>query len=281
MIDNLRRQLLLGLPVLAGGVAVVDAAGNRSAAIRPESVFKGPRETLHALAKVLGSMDGNPCYHWLGGRIFDKRDAAPLAEPMLDWEGCTIRRFAWEGPDRLRMTYRGIILFKAVDGSVIDEFRSPAGDGSTPVAHFRTALGAYTFTSNGIEASPRFKGRLGTNPNPFALPWIAAGDDVWLTLDERVEYTRPGTNIVIADNAVFRFQSRLSEIADANRAMASANISYHSEIPYYDWMGMAGVSGHTLWGAAGKKYAGLDSLPERFVEAVIRRYPTHFSDPLT
>ena len=101
-----------------------------------------------------------------------------------------------------------------------------------------------------------------------------------LTLDERVEYTRPGTTTVIADNAVFRYQSRLSEIADASLAMASANASYHSEIPYYDWMGMAGVDGHTLWGAAGKKYARLDSLPERFVAAVTRRYPTHFSDPL-
>ena len=89
-----------------------------------------------------------------------------------------------------------------------------------------------------------------------------------------------GTTTVIADNAVFRYQSRLSEIADASLAMASANASYHSEIPYYDWMGMAGVDGHTLWGAAGKKYARLDSLPERFVAAVTRRYPTHFSDPL-
>lgn len=281
MIDKNRRGLMLGLPIgLVGASLLQGASASDADATQSSAAPVNPRETLHALAKVLGAIDGSRAYNWLSGRIFSKQNAVPLAEPILDWEGCTIRRFAFESPDRLRMTYRGIILFKAVDGPVIDEFASPVSGKPNAVKHFRTAIGTYVFTSTGIEPSARFKGRLGVNPNPFVLPWAVAGDDVWMTLDERVEYTRPSTTLLVADNAIFRYQSRLSEIQDKHTSAASANISYHSEIGYYDWMGMMGVEGHTIWGAAGKKYAKLSELPSNFVDEVVRRYPTHFSDPL-
>jgi hypothetical protein len=277
------RRSLLAATLSAGPLIAVAGTSsiNGKQAQRLQKFDTGlPTDNLYGLAKIAGSTDGSTTCTWLGGRIYSKLADAKLAEPFLDWEGVQLKRFLFESATRIRYVFRGAILFKGLGGEYLDEFENPITGQRNKVNHFFTQIGTYDFTTEGIVASSRFNGFLAHNPSPLLFTWQVLGDDIWLELDERVRYTPKSTGKEIADNAIFRFGSSLSDVKDRSKVLASACVSYSTQLPFYDWMGMRGVDGYTLWSGAGRKYASIAEFPQERRQKIERLSPGFFTASL-
>lgn len=277
-----RRALLAATLGVAPAMSIADIATIKGSERSVQGGFnpESPEDNLYALAKIAGSTDGGTTCTWLGGRIYSKRTDARLAEPFLDWEGIQLKRFVFRSNTRVQYLFRGAILFRALGGSYLTEFASPVTGKKSKVTHFFTQIGTYDYTTAGIIPSPRFNGILAHNPSPLLFTWQVLGNDVWLELDERVRYTPASTGKEVADNAIFRFGSNLADLADRNKSVAPACVSYSTQMAYYGWMGMSGVDGYTLWNGAGRKFASIAEFPPERRRQIEQLAPDFFEASL-
>jgi hypothetical protein len=243
-----------------------------------------PADNIRALVKTLGDSAGRDTFTISFGRIFGA-GANDLARPLFDFKAARITSFKARENGAYETRFRGMIYFTDIrSGRIIDSWRNPYTDRDDPVTHWETGgETGYTYTVTGTVPRAEFKGELGDDKRgrPFILPWIVNGDDVWLTLDERVKYTRRTDGALRTDNAIMRYQTVLSELEDDSRSSATCHTSWHTEQNWMPWMRMDAQPGRLMWGGAGRKYERLDQLPADFVAEVERRRPGALSKPIS
>lgn len=276
-----RRRILQGG---ATGVALATVGTGASALVparRTELNFTDPAFNVEALARILGDSTGKPTWTWSSGRLFAARKEGEFVDPILDYQGCKVITFRPIADGGFEMRFRGTILFMALGESVpLEIYKNPWNGNEAKVTHFRTSLGRIIYTPKGIVPIPTFKGEMGDNHSPFLLPWERVGDDLWVTLDERVRYQRPSDNEWRVDNAINRYRCSASELANPKRTSVAAEFSWHTQLNWMTFLGMGDAPGGVMWGGAGKKYASLDALPTPFVDAAEKRFPGILTKPI-
>ena len=245
--------------------------------------FRAPADNIIAVVKTLGDISGRDSYSVSFGRIFGAV-GNDLATPLFDFKSARVTSFRARGDGAYETRFRGMIYFTDIaGGAIIDEWRNPYTKTLNKVVHWET-LGetGYTYTVNGTVPRTDFKGTIGDDKRgkPYIVPWLVNGDDVWLTLDERVKYTRRSDGALRTDNAINRYQTSLSELQNADINAARCSTSWHSEQNWMVWMNLDDQPGRMMWGGAGRKYAGLGELPQDFVREVERRKPGALTKPI-
>ena len=272
---------------VVGSVVAAEAPGSplRRGAVRVRTLdFSSPADNLYALVKTLGDLRGVQTYTISYGQIFGAV-GNELALPLFAFKAARVQSFQPRGAEAWETRFRGMIYFCDLEtGGVIDSWKNPYTGRTVPVIHWAT-LGesGYTYTTRGLVARSTFRGEFGADKRdkPLVLPWVVNGEDVWLTLDERVKYVRASDGALRSDNAINRYQTSLGELQDANFSSARCFTSWHTDQNWMPWMDMDSYPGRLMWGGAGRKYAGLEQMPADFVAEVERRVPGALSKPLS
>ncbi len=233
-----------------------------------------PADNVYALVKIQGDVSGKFTVSWGQGHIFGIKDAE-MARPMLRYQSCRMGVYERQPDGAFRFRYRGLILYQDyASGAYIDRFENPYTGRSVDVRNWRSSIGELTYTKQGVRAARAFNGNTGKPyGEPYVLPWVRAGNIIWTTLDERVEYERPSDLEWRRDNAILRYESRWDELVDPNRTAASASTSFQTHIDWFSWLEMDDKSGGLMQGGAGRKFGSLEELPAEFLSAAETKFP--------
>lgn len=282
-----RRKLLGGL-ALASALPATSAMG--MSGTKPEKLpglslpldFSSPEMNLLAYVRLVGDSSGKPTFGWSHGRIYGTLEGE-LSTTLLDYISCRRVEFKKLDDGSWAQGYRGLILMTdPKTGKVIDNFRNPYTGEDNKIIHFKTAFGAAVFSVTGTRSlvsfeseSPKDNGHKDT----FVMPWSVVGDDAWATYDERVAYRRRD-GAWRTDNAVYRYQTLLSELTNPEITSPSRNMMWSTELPWFTYMKMGERPGHLMWAGMGKKYNSLEDIPKYLVDEAERRYPGFLSTPI-
>jgi hypothetical protein len=271
-----RRQLLT---MAAAGTVGLLSAPTWSAA-QPRYDFSNPADNLQAFVKITGDLTGRETYQWSSGRLFGSTPGN-LAKPLADFQACRKQQYL-KVADGYRCLYRGMIIFFELQSeNVLRVFDNPYTDKRNDVTHYRTQLSEYTITPQGYRGGITEIGESGVpRKAPFLLDWTVAGDDVWVSHDERLKYTRPGGGNVRIDNLLSQYHCRFDELNDTGLSSVRCDLSWRAELTWFPWMGMDGHPGHIFWGGMGRNYHEIDDLPDRLLTAVDALWPGALSQPL-
>lgn len=271
-----RRELLT---MAAAGVGGLLSTPTLSAA-QSRYDFSNPADNLQAFVKITGDLTGRETYQWSSGRVFGSTPGN-LAEPLADFQACRKQQYL-KVADGYRCLYRGIIIFFDLQsGDVLRVLDNPYTDKRNDVTHYRTQLSEYTITPQGYRGGITEIGESGVpRKAPFLLDWTVAGDDVWVSHDERLKYTRPDGGNVRIDNLLSQYHCQFGELDDTGLSSAGCDLSWRAELTWFPWMGMDGHPGHIFWGGMGQKYHKIDELPNRLVTAAEAIWPGALGQPL-
>jgi hypothetical protein len=273
-----RRQALAAGPLL--GLATTASLATPIPRIRSYD-FDRPGDTIHALVKIIGDVSGRTTYGWSQGEIFGLTPGA-LARPLLRYESCRIGRYIAGADGAFEYRYRGMIFYKDYDtGAFIDRFRNPYTEAIVPVRHFQTSIGRYVYTERGVAPNAAFKGETGKRfGEPFRLPWTIVGDDIWVTLDERVRYRRPSDGEYRVDNAILRYAAKNRALEDARLTSVPCTSSWQTQLNWFGWLGMDAREGMIMQGGHGRKFETLEELPPALRKFAELKFPGSTSSPI-
>lgn len=240
--------------------------------------FANPADNLYGLIKLMADLSGQRRFWVQPGRIYAFQEGK-LAEPILNYTGCTVRSVRRISDIEYQSRYRGWMLMQdPLTDEVIDEWSNPITGELNEVAHFATWVGKRTFTDQGVKYSGTGSAQFTWFDRPFVLPWQVLDDDVWCPFEQFSIYTDPAGNKRY-EKAIHTYHGKLSDLENPELTMARSTIASQSQSLWFPWMKMERVSGHMILRSLGKKYESADGLMPWLVEELDKRYPGGLTDP--
>ncbi len=112
------------------------------------------------------------------------------------------------------------------------------------------------------------------------MGWNIAGDDVWITYDERVVVRAEDGSVAYADSSMYRYHASLKQLQDPHQPSADTIMSWDTETTWWPWLEMGDREGHMIFGSMGRKLARLDDVPEMVIAASEERFPEQLARPI-
>lgn len=280
---NRRSVLTAGaLSPLGAGLSACAYGGEERIADGPVlcDLTRAP-DTVEAVVKLQGDLNGAPTIQWRQGHILGLVEGQ-MAVPMLRYQSAQLGRFIRQDNGDFRFKYRGVFVYQDYEtGEFLETYQNPFTGKTVEVTHFRTSIGEFSYTTLGPKPSRKFKGQTGhAYGTPYHLPWVRAGDKVWVTLDERVEYERPSDGAWRRDNAFIRYETDWDALMDPTKTAVPASSSFHTHVDWFTWLDMPGHPGGLMQGGAGRKFFDLSDLPQDLLSFVDEKFPGALSDPI-
>ncbi len=283
-----RRVMLGGMATAftaacAGTTGIGRAQSSATLSSRPIDI-NAREDNVRAYLKIISDLSEKPTYRYHTGRILAVPKHLHLGEPFVDFVAIKQDRVRELPGGVFQHAYRGIILFTDKDsGEILETFQNPLTGETNEVKHYKTSRGAINYIPEGV-----YFRRIGGNPSPLSpenekpmrLAWSSAGDDTWVTYDERFSFSDKDGNHVAADNSMYRYMTNMRQLQDMGLTSADMAMSWQTETMFWSWMNMSGHPGHLIFGSMGGKYGSIDELPQKHVQWAQAYLPDHLTDTI-
>jgi hypothetical protein len=262
-----RGFVMAGLAGLSAGQAVaLPAIG--PAADRLEADFSKPEDNLRHLMRVTASLDEEDVPWWFNGIVYGMvGEGAP--QPLFHFEGLEIYWLSHLDDGTFELTGGTVSFMRDLEsGEMLREYKNPYTGEINQVDAAAQGGGrgrGFNYSVNGVRAS----WRLADIPDqPLLLEWHAARDTVWL--HNRTAYP-PGTPPPREQRQTMFVP--LDQFNDPGVRNLPTLFSSTVIQPWFRWMNMGDLPGHTIWHAGGSKIKSIDDLPKDFRERAEADHP--------
>lgn len=279
-----RRSVLAATAMAPGGFSLASCTSTNCPRVQRRSPiydFALPHDNVEAIVKIQGDLTGIPTINWRQGHILGVVEDR-MAVPMLRYQSAQLGRFIRQDNGDYLFRYRGVFVYQDYEtGEFLESYENPFTGKMVPVRHFRTSIGEYSYTDLGPKPSRNFNGQTGHKyGTPYRLPWVRAGDEIWVTLDERVEYSRPSDGAWRRDNAFIRYATAWSDLMNPDLTSTPASSSFHTHVDWFTWLDMPDHPGGLMQGGSGRKFFGISDLPEDFLNFAESKFPGVLTTPV-
>lgn len=260
-----RRSFLLG----AAGAAMLGQVRPAAAAGAARLDLADPAQSLTAMLRMQGRLDGRDAPWWYFGKIYGVvGESAPRL--LVRFEGLEIMRLTPVGDGEYAVTGATTSYFQDPrTKQVLETFANPyTGKTNTVTPNMigGTANPVAFYSPRGVRPArvPAEQWRY----DGLHLTWDFHGDMVWMSHDRVYP---PGLPQPMGESSVMR--SKVAELFDLDRAFVPAGFSSTYFAPFPKWLEMAGQPGHVIWHADGIKLDSVEQLPAEFLGRMRRQYP--------
>ncbi len=268
--SNWSRRMLLGAALtVAVAPDIVAAAGAKPAApVAPVTLT--PLDAVRLQLKMMASLTDAYVPWFYTGRIYAVRGATPPLH-LFDFEGTENYWVRKLPDDRWSVASSTLTFFRdAVTGAWLDRFDNPLTQRTVDVGPnvLRSRPGnAPVWSAEGMA----FMGR------KMALKASVhrGGNLLWMTTSRGFA---GGPQPSMEAQSMF---GDTREIDNPKLASAMAHFSSTTFSPWLRWMDSAGVVGHLIWHAAGRKIESNAQMPADYVQRAENFGSRHFLDPET
>ncbi len=242
-------------------------------------------DVFKAYARMRGLTPKKLALWWYAGTIYVQRDGEVLL-PFLNIEGFSFSRIQVTPEGKLDQVLAEAGYYKDVTtGEVIGEWTNPLNNQKVKPRH-------YSLVQH-IIADETSITMTDTNLQPIAThgrigPAMVSGDTVWIgeNFSNKYEIPKregrdpleyPGQFIVSSSLATF--ESKISDLNDANKEFVPSSLSYQSISGYMPWMRMGRERGTVNWQLSGRKLRSLDELPVDLRKRLEADHPGWLANP--
>lgn len=281
-----RRKFLGASAAMSYGLApwVLGACQAQSVIRNPHDINLGdPQDNVYAIIKILGDVSGAPTTWWSDGHIFGSQEGE-MIRPLMKYQSVKKGRFIKQDNGDYKYLYQGITLYLDYETEdLLDSFTNPYTNERVKVRHYKTSIGEYSYSKEGMKPSAKFKGRVNKDKapkKPYLLEWNRVGDIISTMLDERVEYQRPSDGVWRRDNAILRYQSYWSELINGDVSAARARLNLQAQTDWFTWLNMNDQPGAIIQGGEGYKFNSLEDVPGRVLALAEQPFPGLLQKPI-
>ena len=259
-----RRDLLAGMGgvlssqlVVAPGHAVAQAGGSTAGGAMD---LDDPATSLRAYIKLRGSLDNEPVFDVVQGRVYAILPGEPV-RPL----------FRMIGAQRSLYTFRSALEYQATtrylgwlldwdSGWPLEQWTNPWSGERCVVPTTRYGPSTVHIQSDRVVPA----GADSEAPATGRRPWFVLGEVVHM-LDEILLAAPAGPDYPKAD--LMTFSGRWQDLADAGRSRIPARLGFSAMEPWRDWMQMD-RPGMLWWHVAGVKLDGPQDFPPELLALV-------------
>ena len=282
-----RRALMsmLGLSLVATRQNV-DAAESTAASARIADTSKldltRPEDNVRAIVKLTGDTGGATSFSFTQGTVHAIQQGS-VAVPLVNYQAARKSEFRELAGGVFDFRFVGMILYTdPASGAFVDSIENPMTGKRVAVKHWRSTIGRYYYTPTGSKPVAAFEGMAGGDRNgkPYLLQWTPIGDELHVTLDERVRYKRPSDGLWIVDNAIMRYAGPRAALLDASTTSVACVSSWATAISAFAWLELPDPQPMLLQSGAGRKVGQLADLPEAFRAFAEKTFPGALTTPI-
>lgn len=269
---------MLGLGLAAPAVA----AATRTDASPGRLDLRNAEDNVRAIIKLQGDTSGATSFNFTHGTVHAiEKDA--IAIPLVNYQAARKSEFRDRGAGVFEFRFVGMILYTdPASGDFVEAIDNPLTGKRVRVKHWRSSIGRYYYTPTGAKPVAAFEGTAGAakEGRPYILPWIPIGDELHVTLDERVRYKRPSDGAWIIDNAIMRYAGPRDALLDVRTTSVECVSSWATAISAFPWLELPEPGRMLLQSGAGRKVKSLIDLPESFRAFAEKTFPGALTGPI-
>jgi hypothetical protein len=232
-------------------------------------------DNVRAIVKLQGDTGGATSYNFTHGTVHAIQNDA-IAVPLVNYQAARKSEFRERGDGVFEFRFIGMILYTdPVSGAFVDSIDNPLTGKRVAVKHWRSSIGRYYYTPTGAKPVAAFEGTAGAvkDGKPYLLPWVEIGEELHVTLDERVRYKRPSDGAWIVDNAIMRYAGPRDALLDRATTSVDCVSSWATAISAFPWLELPEPRPMLLQSGAGQKVKSLDDFPWPFRAFAEKTFP--------
>lgn len=257
-------------------IAGASTSGPLSALAARQSLaldLRSPADNLLGLIKLMGSVDPEQLtYLWAVGQVTAVAEGK-AATPLFDVQVCRLSYYRPLPGDIYAHRFWSCLFFiDPVSGELLDDWVNPLTQQRVKPGHYRGGPLDVLYRPDGI----RTPDKPDTNPlsdaglNPWIMPWMRSGDDVWCTFD---------SNFGLENYDTYVFRGSWRALVDRSLKSVPAGYTYYGASRYYRWLGMGDRQGYLRWRMSGDKAFRVDDLPASLQRFSAARFPGLLENP--
>lgn len=270
-----RRSALSMLGLALAAPAMVAARPARAAAAGALLDLAQAEDNVRAIVKLQGDSAGATSFNFTHGTVHAIQNEA-IAVPIVNYQAARKSEFRERGDGVFEFRFIGMILYTdPATGAFVETIDNPLTGKRVAVKHWRSSIGRYYYTPTGAKPVAAFEGTAGVakEGKPYILPWVEIGDELHVTLDERVRYKRPSDGEWIIDNAIMRYAGPRAALLDAAATSVDCVSSWATAISAFPWLELPAPRPMLLQSGAGRKVKSLDDFPAPFRAFAEKTFP--------
>ena len=264
-----RRDWLAASLILGAGVGNESNLANAAMATAPNGLGLdswGPREHLHNMVRMQGSLLEEDVRWWFTGVIFGVRGEGETPRPLVRFEGMEVYWFMHRESD-FQLGGHTVTFFRDFEtGEFLREFDNPY-TGRRDIVKPAVQGGnlGFAYTRDGIWPV-RLDGTPIGDPvkKPLRVQWHEMGPHVWL--QHQTVYP-PGMPPMHGQRQTI-FAQR-DALLDPRQKSVAASFSSVVFMNWLKWMDMKDQPGHVIWHASGVKLQNIDQLPVSYTHLTL------------
>lgn len=232
-------------------------------------------DNVRAIVKLQGDTTGATSFSFTHGTVHAIQSDA-IAVPLVNYQAARKSEFRDRGTGVFEFRFIGMILYTdPASGDFIETFDNPLTGKRVTVKHWRSSIGRYYLTPTGAKPVAAFEGTAGAakDGKPYVLPWVPIGEELHVTLDERVRYKRPSDGAWIVDNAIMRYAGPRAALLDRSTTSVDCVSSWATAISAFPWLELPERGRMLLQSGAGRKVKLLTDLPAPFRAFAEKTFP--------
>lgn len=279
---DMLKQSIGGLALSASMAPPLAAMASTSNTFQTDQGF----EDFAAYFRIISDLEGPSTYRYHAGKVLMVPEPRGLAEDFVDFVAIKQDRSRRLPNGDFQHAYTGVTMFTDMEtGRVLDTFENPVTGETVTVEPFATSGGSIVYTPEGPYAlkpgaDPTFLPKI-SEVGPTKFDWDVSGDDVWITYPERFAVFNDDGKAIAADNSMYRYMTDMAQLMDPAISSVDCVMNWQTETGPWSWMNMPdSFKGHFIFGSMGRKYASLNRVPTRYIEASETRYPEHLLRPI-
>lgn len=277
----MNRRNILGLGAAVAAAPFLPVAA--SAARRPLD-FALPEDNLRAWMKLHTSLEETDLYYLYRCR----QDLAAPGERIMPFVGYdTVYRFQVRPQTDgtfLVTRWETCIYTDRVTDEPLDEVTNPISKQTVRPFHFKEGPVTFRYSTKRPEILGSSVVR--RSEEPYILPWVSIGDDVWVTNEAYFAFPHPlqpkdfpksSSGEILTFSNVSTLRGSRTELEDETVRSAICRLSYNATAGWSPWMEMGQQPGFVIWRGQGAKFSDPALLPALTRKAFERIHPEVFT----
>ena len=238
-----------------------------------------PKDLLHALVKLSGSLDERLTIWWQDGIRYGVVDGKSSAFCGFQIGMFSLHRKTSDEAYKvaqMELTYYTDLK----SGTLLREFDNPFTGKINKVLHVKMNPLIRLQTAEGLLPQGGERGAVKSLETQVG-PITQYKDDIWIPTGVSADIQFGEAAPMISLNQYQTFQGKLSQLEDPEIAAAPAYLQFQNVIFWEPWLQMTGHPGHSMGRAWGRKLMSVEDLPESYMAMALEVHPDMIADPLS